>query len=88
MSKSLDPTTVCSLAGRYDNPMPESTISPQPGTKNLVSGATQKTVEEIEERRVNVNVVIIILNMNQLQMTTSHFILLINLLFLSSGDMF
>ncbi len=26
---------LCSLAGRCDNLMPESTISPQPGTKNL-----------------------------------------------------
>jgi hypothetical protein len=26
------------LAGRYDNPMPESTIFPQSATKNLASG--------------------------------------------------
>ncbi len=29
------PASLCSLAGQYDNPMQESTISPQSGTKNL-----------------------------------------------------
>ncbi len=33
--------TVCSLAGRYDNPMPESTISPPSGTKNLATVKNQ-----------------------------------------------
>jgi hypothetical protein len=30
--------SLCSLAGRYDNPMPESTLSPQSGTMNLTTG--------------------------------------------------
>jgi hypothetical protein len=38
MRLSYRPASVCSLAGRYDNPMPESTISPQSGTKNLATG--------------------------------------------------
>jgi hypothetical protein len=32
------PASLCSLAGRYDNPLSESTISPQSGTKNLATG--------------------------------------------------
>ncbi len=31
------PASLCSLLGRYDNPMPESTLSPQSGTMNLAS---------------------------------------------------
>ncbi len=32
------PASLCSLAGLYDNPLPESTISPQLGIKNLATG--------------------------------------------------
>jgi hypothetical protein len=32
---SYRPTSLCSLAGRYDNPMPEKALSPQSGTMNL-----------------------------------------------------
>jgi hypothetical protein len=32
------PASLCRLEGRYDNPLPESTISPQSGTKNLATG--------------------------------------------------
>ncbi len=35
---SYRPASLCSLAGRYDNPMPESTLSPQSGTMNLTTG--------------------------------------------------
>ncbi len=35
MGLSYRPARLHRLAGRYDNPMPESTISPQSGTKNL-----------------------------------------------------
>jgi hypothetical protein len=31
---SLRPASLCSLADRYDNPMPESTISPSQGLRN------------------------------------------------------
>ncbi len=31
------PARLHGLAGRYDNPMPESTISPQRGTMNLAT---------------------------------------------------
>jgi hypothetical protein len=31
---SYKPASLYSLAGRHDKPMPESTISPQSGTKN------------------------------------------------------
>ncbi len=33
----LLPASVSSLAGRYDNPMPELTLSHQPGTMNLAT---------------------------------------------------
>jgi hypothetical protein len=36
---SYRPASLCSLAGRYDNPMLESTLSPQSGTVNLASGS-------------------------------------------------
>jgi hypothetical protein len=39
------PASLCSLADRYDNPMPESTVSPQSGTKNF---ATVFTASETE----------------------------------------
>jgi hypothetical protein len=32
------PASLCSLAGRYDNPMPESIVCPQSGTMNLATG--------------------------------------------------
>jgi hypothetical protein len=35
---SYQPACLCSLAGRYDNPMSETTISPQSGTTNLATG--------------------------------------------------
>jgi hypothetical protein len=35
---SYRPARLHRLAGRYDHPKPESTISPQSGTKNLASG--------------------------------------------------
>jgi hypothetical protein len=31
------PANLCSLLGWYDNPMPESTISPQSGTQDLAT---------------------------------------------------
>ncbi len=34
---SYQPASLCSLAGRYDNPMPKSTLSPQSGTMNLAT---------------------------------------------------
>jgi hypothetical protein len=34
---SYQPASLCGLAGRYDNPMPELTISPQSRTKNLAT---------------------------------------------------
>ncbi len=33
------PASLCSLAGRYDNPMPKSTFSTQSGTMNLATGS-------------------------------------------------
>jgi hypothetical protein len=39
---SYRPARLHRLAGRYDNPMPESTISPsQPWTKNLATGSVE-----------------------------------------------
>jgi hypothetical protein len=35
---SYRPASLCSLAGRYDNPVPELTLSPQSGTMNLSTG--------------------------------------------------
>ncbi len=35
---SYRPASLCSLAGRYDNPMPESTVCPQSGTTKLATG--------------------------------------------------
>ncbi len=35
---SYRPASLCSLSDRHDNPMSESTISPQSGTTNLASG--------------------------------------------------
>jgi hypothetical protein len=32
------PASICSLAGRYDYPMPQWTLSPQSWTKNWASG--------------------------------------------------
>jgi hypothetical protein len=37
------PASLCSLAGRYDNPMPELTLSPQSGTMNLATGLLVQT---------------------------------------------
>jgi hypothetical protein len=36
---SYRPASLCSLAGRYVNPMPESTLSHQSGTTNLATGS-------------------------------------------------
>ncbi len=36
-SLSYRPTTLCSLADQYDNPVPESALSPQSGTMNLAT---------------------------------------------------
>ncbi len=38
MSHRLASPRVCSLAGRYDNHLPESTLSPQSGSNNLATG--------------------------------------------------
>ncbi len=38
---SYRPASPCSLAGRYENPMPLSTLYPQSGTKNLATGEWQ-----------------------------------------------
>ncbi len=35
---SYRPAILCSLTGRYDNPMPEGRLYPPPGTKNLSTG--------------------------------------------------
>jgi hypothetical protein len=42
---SYRPVSLCSLAGRYDNdnPMPESTLFPQAGTKNLATATATAT---------------------------------------------
>ncbi len=37
LSYRYRPIGLCSMVGRYDHPMPESTISPQSGTKNLAT---------------------------------------------------
>ncbi len=34
---SNQPASLCSLASRYDSPLPELTLSPQTGTKNLTA---------------------------------------------------
>jgi len=34
------PTSLCSLAGWYGNPMPELTLSPRQGTMNLATGCS------------------------------------------------
>jgi hypothetical protein len=36
---SYQPASLCSLAGRYDNPMPESPLSPLSGTMNFATGS-------------------------------------------------
>ncbi len=38
------PASLFSLGGRYDNPMPESTLSPQSGTMNLTTGMKDLTL--------------------------------------------
>ncbi len=34
---SYQPISICYRTGQYDNPMPQSTLSPQPGTMNWAS---------------------------------------------------
>jgi hypothetical protein len=47
---SYRPAGISSLAGRYDNPMPESTISPQSGTKNIDTALHLKgVISRVEE---------------------------------------
>jgi hypothetical protein len=46
---SYRPARLHGLAGQYDNPMPESTISPPSGTKNLVSEDKCPQVSRIKE---------------------------------------
>ncbi len=41
---SYRPASLCSLAGRYDNLMLKSTLSPKPGTKNLVTGEHNENI--------------------------------------------
>jgi hypothetical protein len=38
---SYQRASLCSKVGRYDNPMPESTVSPLSGTKNLVTAVNE-----------------------------------------------
>ncbi len=40
---SYRPASLCSLADRLDNPMPESTLSAKSGTKNLAPGNTARS---------------------------------------------
>jgi hypothetical protein len=40
MGCSYRPARLLRMAGQYDNPMPESTISPESVTKNLATGLT------------------------------------------------
>jgi hypothetical protein len=44
---SYRPASLCSLAGRCDNPMSESTLSPQSGTMNLATSCDTEIVPNI-----------------------------------------
>ncbi len=48
------PASLCSLAGRYDNPMSESNISPWSQTKNLATELVQSSANRRSSHRRNV----------------------------------
>jgi hypothetical protein len=41
---SYQPSILCNLAGQYNTPMPELTLSPQSGALNLATGDTYSKV--------------------------------------------